>query len=104
MSSNHGIVSSIEMEENNSFCQLHSLDSSTSGNILRSFPPPYTETCPLSTMNLDESYSTDQGVNDGILYQLDSQYLHQLLPSNNASDFNTISSNYVYNSYRNNVR
>ena len=104
VSNNHGIVSSIDLEENNSFCQLHTFDSSTSGNILRSFPPPYTETCPLSTMSFDDTYSTNQGLNDGILYELDSQYLHQLLPSNTANNMNNNSSNYVYNSYINNAR
>ena len=103
-SNNHSSVSSIDLDENNTFCQLRTFDSATSGNVLRSFPPPYTETCPLSTMSFDDTYSTDQGLSDGVLYELDSQYLHQLLPSNAANNMSNVSSNCVYNSYINNVR
>ena len=104
---NHAIVSAIDLDEDNSYCQIHSFESSrTSNNIIRSFPPPYTETCPLNPMNFEERIpSENQRVNDGILYELDSQYLHQLLPSSNpASNMNDSNSNYVYRNYANSIR
>ena len=105
---NHDIVSAIDLDEDSSYCQIHSYENSrTPNNILRSFPPPYTETCPLNSMNLQErNYSSEnQRINDGILYELDSQYLHQILPSSNPpSNTNNSSSNYVYRNYANNGR
>ena len=105
---NHGIVSAIDLNEDSSYCQIHSFESSrTTNNIIRSFPPPYTETCPLNPLNLqDGNFSSEnQRINDGILYELDSQYLHQLLPSSNpASNMNDSNSNYVYRSYSNGSR
>ena len=100
---NHGIVSAIDLNEDSSYCQIHSFESSrTTNNIIRSFPPPYTETCPLNPVNLQNGNfsSENQRINDGILYELDSQYLHQLLPSSNpASNMNDSNSNYVYRNY-----
>merc|ERR1719414_863780 len=105
---NHGIVSAIDLNEDSSYCQIHSFESSrTTNNIIRSFPPPYTETCPLNPVNLqDTNFSSEsQRINDGILYELDSQYLHQLLPlSNPASNMNDSNSNYVYRNYSNGTR
>ena len=100
---NHDIVSAIDLDEENSYCQIHTYENSrTPNNIIRSFPPPYTETCPLNSMNLQErNYSSEsQRINDGVLYELDSQYLHQILPSSNPpSNMNNTNSSYVFRNY-----
>ena len=93
---NPGIVSSIDLGDG--YTQLCTFEGSSSNNVLRSFPPPYTETCPLSTFNLGGTYLSDQRNNDEILYELDSQYLHQFFPSNSALSTNHISTNYQCNS------
>ena len=94
--SNHNdTVSSIGLDDDPQ-CQFRLFDSS-SGSILRNFPPPYSETCPLSASHFEEPYSCDQAVNDGVLYELDSQYLYQLLPMNSArsSNHTSITSEYT---------
>ena len=86
----HSTVSSISTH-NSSPCQYRPFETSE-GNMICNFPPPYTETCSISPRPSDEVYFHNQGLADRILYELDSQYLNQLLPLNTAPDSNDIPS------------
>ena len=102
----HGVlISSNILDDEYNQSRSHFDNENPSNSLMvRSFPPPYTETCPLNTLNREDRYCPDQRINDGVLYQLDSQYLHQLLPSNANSYTHTISTNHICDRYRNDNR
>ena len=95
----HSTVSSISTHSN-SPCQYRQFETSA-GNMICNFPPPYTETCSISPRQSDEVYFRDQGLADRILYELDSQYLNQLLPLNAVTNSNDVPSRTNPESYIN---